>query len=120
VGQTVLLAYVPTEQYRKKMAPVKGPSYLVAVVVVTVFDDDFLAATIMIPAAVPAPIMVTELSARAAEFSMLAELSSITVMIAADAKANLFTGVGYRWCCNGDSGERCKRNTQLPHFRFLL
>jgi hypothetical protein len=88
-------------------------------VVVTVFDDDFLAAAIMVPAAVPAPIMVTKLSARAAEFSMLAELSSIAVMIAADAKANLFTGVGYRWRCNGDRGERCKRNTQLPHFRFL-
>jgi hypothetical protein len=117
-GQTVLLAYVPTNNTVKK-APVKGPSYLVAVVVVTVFDDDFLAAAIVVPAAVPAPIMVTKLSARAAEFPMLAELSSITVMIAADAKANLFTGVGYRWCCNCDSGERCKRNTQLPHFRFL-
>jgi hypothetical protein len=63
--------------------------------------------------------MVTKLSARAAEFPMLAELSSITVMIAADANANLFPGVGYGWCCNGDSGERCKRKTQFAHFRFL-
>jgi hypothetical protein len=81
---------------------------------VTPFDDDFLAA-IMVPAAV----MITKLSARAAEFPMLAELSSITVMIAADANANLFPGVGYGWCCNGDSGERCKRKTQFAHFRFL-
>jgi hypothetical protein len=56
-------------------------------VVVTLSDDNFLAAAIMVPAAVPAAIMVTKLGARAAEFPMRALRSSITVMIAADATA---------------------------------
>jgi hypothetical protein len=99
------------------MAPVKGPSYSVAIVVVATFDNDLLAAA-MVPAAVPAAIMITKFRAGAAVFPMLAELSSITVMIAADSNAE-FSGAGYGWCCNGDGGERCKRNTQFSHFRFL-
>jgi hypothetical protein len=38
------------------MAPIKGPSSLVAVV--TAFDDDLLAAVVMVPASVPIMVAV--------------------------------------------------------------
>jgi hypothetical protein len=49
----------------RKMAPVKGPFYLVAVV--TLFDDDFLATVVVVPASVPTMVAVhPHLSARTA------------------------------------------------------
>ena len=38
------------------MAPVKGPSYLVAIV--TAFDDDLLGGVVMVPASVPTMVAV--------------------------------------------------------------
>jgi hypothetical protein len=114
-----------------KTAPVRGPLGLIPIVVVA-FDDYPPVVTVPIEVAMEAAVTVTELGACAAaeiitvtelgtctpEIITVTELASMTEMVTVTADANTNAKVlstGDARCRNGNSRERCKRNTKLSH-----
>jgi hypothetical protein len=85
---------------------------------VTPFDDYRPVVTVPIEATVEATVTVTELGACTAEIITITELASMAeiVTIPADANTNAeILSAGYGGCRNGNSRERCKRNTKRSH-----
>jgi hypothetical protein len=82
--------------------------------VTALFDDYRPVATVPIPAAMEAAVVVTELSACSAKVITITEPATITVAADANANAEIFSA-GYGRCRNGNSRQRCKRKTKFSH-----
>ena len=78
------------------------------------FDDYRPVATVPIPAAMEAAVVVTELSACSAKVVTITEPATITVAADANANAEIFSA-GYGRCRNGNSCQGCKHKTKFSH-----
>jgi len=83
------------------------------------FDDYGPVATVPIPAAIEAAVVVTELGTCSAKVVTITEPASITVAAYADANAEILSA-GYRRCRNGNSRKGCKRKTKFSHVPSYL
>jgi hypothetical protein len=82
----------------------------------TAFDNYRPVVAVPIEAAMKAAVVATELGACTAKIITIAELTSMAEMVAADANADAeVLSTGYGRCRNGNSRQRCKRNTKLSH-----
>jgi hypothetical protein len=82
--------------------------------VTALFDDYRPVATVPIPAAMEAAVVVTELSACSAKVVTITEPATITVAADANASAEIFSA-GYGRCRNGNSRQGCKHKTKFSH-----
>jgi hypothetical protein len=102
--------------HESETAPVKGPLGLIPIAVTALFDDYRPVASVPIPAAMEAAVVVTvtELGACTAKVITITEPTAITVATDADANAEIFSA-GYGRCRNGNSRQGCKHKTKFSH-----
>jgi hypothetical protein len=84
--------------------------------VTALFDDYGPVASVPIPAAMEAAVVVTitELGPCTAKVITITEPTAITVAADADANAEIFSA-GYGRCRNGNSRQGCKHKTKFSH-----
>src|SRR5882757_81769 len=110
--------------FQSETAPVKGPLGLIPIAVTALFDDYGPVAAVSIPATVPVPaareaaVVVTELGACTAKIITIAEPDPIAVAADADANAEIFSAGDGR-CRNGNRRQGCKCKTKFSHVPIL-